>query len=105
MAGALPVSTSIQTASSAPSAKGVTEPRFVRWMLTSIAVLFLTLFIIIPAVNVFAQALSNGVGAYIGVFRPAKTDAEAVKKLPILERVKAKREQALAEQTWRSIKM
>src|SRR5215213_7138804 len=104
MAGALPIVVSAKPVTARPNV-GTTEPRAVRWALTLLAVGFLTLFIVIPAANVFAQALSKGVGAYIAVLKPAAVDADAVKKLPILERVKAKREQAVAAQTWRSIKM
>ena len=106
MAGGLPVSRTTATiAAPGRAGTGVTEPRLVRWTLTAIAIGFLTLFIVIPAANVFAQALSNGVGAYVAVLNPPEVDPEAVRKLPILERVKILRERAIAEQTWHAIKM
>ena len=42
----------------------VTEPRAVRWLLTGIALGFLSLFLFVPVMAVFAQALENGVRAY-----------------------------------------
>jgi len=42
-----------------------TEPAFVRWILISIAVLFLALFLVVPLVAVFAQAFSKGIGYYL----------------------------------------
>ncbi len=38
----------------------ITEPRAVRWILTGIALLFLALFLVVPLVAVFYQALSKG---------------------------------------------
>ncbi|HZT08777.1 MAG TPA: sulfate ABC transporter permease subunit CysW [Chloroflexota bacterium] len=37
----------------------------VRWLLTSLAILFLALFLILPLVAVFAQALQKGLGVYV----------------------------------------
>jgi sulfate/thiosulfate transport system permease protein len=106
---------SISTAKSAPAHRvraGATEPRIVRWTLTGIAVLFLTLFIVLPAVNVFAQALSKGFGAYVRVLVPAKAGEPAAaepgkpaKKPSVLERIRADRERATAEKTWAAIRM
>jgi ABC-type sulfate transport system permease subunit len=48
--------------------------RWFRVLLTLIAVGFLTLFVVIPAANVFAQAFRNGAGAYKDVFYPAAVD-------------------------------
>jgi sulfate/thiosulfate transport system permease protein len=41
-----------------------TEPKFVRAVVIAIAVIFLTVFVVLPLVVVFAQAFSRGVGAY-----------------------------------------
>ena len=41
-----------------------TEPWLVRAVIIVIAVVFLTLFVVLPLVVVFAQAFSNGIGAY-----------------------------------------
>src|SRR3982751_264788 len=48
--------------------------RWFRVLLTLVAVGFLTLFVVIPAANVFAQAFRNGVGAYKAVFYPPAVD-------------------------------
>ena len=40
------------------------EGRAVRWLLTGIAILFLALFLVLPLLTVFAQALSRGWAAY-----------------------------------------
>ena len=51
-----------------------TEPRFIRIVIIVIAVAFLTVFVVLPLVVVFAQAFSKGVGAYFA----ALADPEAL---------------------------
>jgi len=51
-----------------------TEPRVVRVVIIAIAVTFLTVFVVLPLVMVFAQAFSKGIGAYFS----ALTDPEAL---------------------------
>jgi sulfate transport system permease protein len=51
-----------------------TEPRLVRFVVIAIAVTFLTVFVVLPLVVVFAQALLKGVGAYFS----ALADPEAL---------------------------
>ena len=51
-----------------------TEPFLVRWTLITIAVLFLTVFVVLPLVVVFTEAFSRGVGAYFA----ALSDPEAL---------------------------
>jgi sulfate transport system permease protein len=51
-----------------------TEPWLVRVVLITIAVTFLTVFVVLPLVVVFAQAFSKGIGAYFS----ALTDPEAL---------------------------
>ena len=41
-----------------------TEPRLVRGFIIAIAVIFLTVFVVLPLVVVFAQAFSSGIAAY-----------------------------------------
>src|SRR5437764_102663 len=41
-----------------------TEPAWVRWTLIALAVGVLTIIVIVPVVNVFAQALADGPGVY-----------------------------------------
>ncbi len=50
-----------------------TEPFLVRWTLITIAVLFLTVFVVLPLVVVFSEAFSRGIGAYLA----ALSDPEA----------------------------
>ncbi len=42
-----------------------TESRFMRWLLIVAALLFLSLFLVVPLVAVFAQALDRGIGFYL----------------------------------------
>src|SRR4030088_983905 len=51
-----------------------TEPRPIRIVIIAIAVIFLTVFVVLPLVVVFAQAFSKGVGAYFS----ALSDPEAL---------------------------
>ena len=44
--------------------RGTDEPFFVRWLLIGIALLFLAVFLVLPLVVVFAEALSSGWRAY-----------------------------------------
>jgi sulfate transport system permease protein len=54
---------------SAPSTviyrRRATEPALVRWILISVALLFLAAFLVIPLAAVFAQAFSKGLGYYL----------------------------------------
>jgi sulfate transport system permease protein len=58
------------------------EPRAVRWILITVALAFLLLFVCLPIVAVFAHALGKGVGAYVGSF--AEPDAWAAIRLTLL---------------------
>ena len=42
----------------------LTEPPLVRWALTAFALLFLLLFLVLPLVTVFSEALVRGIGPY-----------------------------------------
>jgi sulfate transport system permease protein len=46
------------------SQRGTEEPAFIRWVLIALALAFSMVFLLLPLVNVFAQALSKGVQAY-----------------------------------------
>jgi sulfate transport system permease protein len=46
------------------SERGRQDPAWVRWGLTAIALVSVTLLIVIPIVNVFAEALAEGLGVY-----------------------------------------
>ena len=45
------------------------DPAWVRWTLTLIALGFLALFLVLPLIVVFAEALREGVGAYVASFK------------------------------------
>ena len=49
---------------SRPDREHLTEPRYVRWLLTAGALAFLALFLILPLVTVFVEALAEGWDAY-----------------------------------------
>lgn len=58
-----------------PSAHEIrTEPFLVRWTLITIAIAFLTVFVVLPLVVVFTEAFSKGIGAYVA----ALSDPEAL---------------------------
>ncbi|HWY74761.1 MAG TPA: sulfate ABC transporter permease subunit CysW [Verrucomicrobiae bacterium] len=48
----------------AASRRGTEEPAFVKWTLIAIGLVFALLFLLVPLVNVFYQALEKGVGFY-----------------------------------------
>ena len=58
------------------------EPALVRWVIVAIAVLFMTVFLVLPLVTVFTQALVRGIGPYIGAL--ANPDARTAIRLTIL---------------------
>ena len=100
MAGGPIVTVAAGRAGTPRASNGTTEPRPVRWALTAVAMLFLVLFIVLPAVNVFAQALSHGWRAYVSVLRPAVDQARGDalqaglrdKSVPFRERRKLSKE-------------
>ena len=49
------------------------DPPWVRWTVISIAVLFLGVFVVLPLVVVFSQALSKGFDAYLAALRDPDT--------------------------------
>ncbi|HEY2608162.1 MAG TPA: sulfate ABC transporter permease subunit CysW, partial [Paraburkholderia sp.] len=60
----------------------VTERPVVRWLLTGIALLFLALFLVVPLVAVFYQALNKGLRFYFEAL--ADPDALAAIKLTVI---------------------
>ena len=58
------------------------DPKWVRWTLTGIALLFLACFLALPLAAVFAEALRRGFGAYFSAF--AESDALASIRLTLL---------------------
>ena len=60
----------------------LTEPAAVRWSLLFAAFAFLALFLVLPLVTVFIEALANGFGSYVAAIR--EPDALAALKLTLL---------------------
>ncbi len=62
--------------SNTSSRRATTEPTWLRWLLTAIALSFLTLFLVLPLVLVFEEALSKGWDVYIAaITEPAAAHA------------------------------
>lgn len=62
--------------SNASSRRATTEPTWLRWLLTAIALSFLALFLVLPLVLVFEEALSKGWDVYIAAINePAAAHA------------------------------
>ncbi|HYI31092.1 MAG TPA: sulfate/thiosulfate ABC transporter permease CysW, partial [Bradyrhizobium sp.] len=59
-----------------------TEPRIFRIVIIAIAVTFLTVFVVLPLVVVFAQAFAKGVGAYFAAL--AEPEALSAIKLTLM---------------------
>lgn len=64
------------------SQRGTEEPSFIKWTLITIALLFCFVFLLLPLVNVFAQAFSKGVAYYCGSLTNA--DSWAAIRLTLL---------------------
>jgi sulfate transport system permease protein len=75
----------------------------VRRVAIAVTVIFLTVFIVIPVVNVFSQALSKGFDAYAGVFYAASQPVGT--PLTPAERRKLASDRSQAEKTWSSIRL
>ena len=68
------VSSAISLPLSVPRTRATQEPVWVRWTLIGVALAFLTLFLFIPLVSVFYEALKKGIDVYIA----AITDPDAL---------------------------
>ena len=53
--------------------KHVTEPAYVRWSLIAVAFLFLGLFLILPLIAVFTEALKQGAGVFLAAIAEPET--------------------------------
>ena len=76
----------------------------VRRMAIATTVVFLTIFIIVPVVNVFAQALSKGFDAYVSVFYAASPPGVGTPLNPA-ERRKLAARRSQVEKNWSSIRL
>jgi sulfate transport system permease protein len=69
-------------APSSAAPRATHDPAWVRWTLTTVALLFLGFFLVLPLAAVFAEALRHGLRAYLASFRDP--DALASIKLTLL---------------------
>lgn len=60
----------------------VTERAWIRWLLIAVAIVFLALFLVLPLVTVFVQALAKGWEAYLAAF--TEPDAHAAIRLTLI---------------------
>jgi sulfate/thiosulfate transport system permease protein len=67
---------------SAPARRRLTEPAWVRRLLTAVALAFLVLFLLVPLAAVFVEAFRKGLGAYVTAIR--EPDALEALKLTLL---------------------
>jgi len=65
-----------------PSVSELLEPRWVRYALITVALAFLTLFLFVPLIAVFAEALKKGIDVYLEAIR--EDDAIAAIKLTLI---------------------
>lgn len=61
------------SASTTATQGNLTEPLWVRWLLTAVALAFLALFLVVPLAAVFSQALDKGIGVYLAALHEADT--------------------------------
>ena len=62
--------------------RGITEPRWVRWTLTGLALTFLALFLLVPMLLVFYEGLHKGIHAYLTAL--TEPDALAAIRLTLI---------------------
>ena len=98
MAGAITATVPITLGSKRAIA---TESVAARRVLIAITVIFLTIFVLIPLVNVFNQAFSKGLEGYWSVFFPPKLDTDAA--LNFSQKRRLTEAAAQAARTWSSI--
>ncbi|MCU0785760.1 MAG: sulfate/thiosulfate ABC transporter permease CysW, partial [Verrucomicrobia bacterium] len=53
----------------AKSQRGAEESLLVKWLLIGLALLFCLVFLLLPLLNVFAQAFSKGLGTYVDALK------------------------------------
>ena len=62
--------------------RSIEDPRWLRWLLIGIAIAFVGVFLVVPLLAVFAEALSQGVRAYTAAF--ADQDTQSAIRLTLL---------------------
>jgi sulfate transport system permease protein len=60
-----PAATTLNISRADVRRRSTSEPPWVRWLLIGIALAFLSLFLFVPIISVFAQAFAKGIGFYI----------------------------------------
>jgi sulfate transport system permease protein len=98
MAGAIAAKAPFAVAKARPVAR---ESVLGRRILIGITVAFLTIFVLIPLINVFQQAFSKGLDGYISVFFPLQPDADAT--LTFSQKRRLAEAATQASRTWDSI--
>jgi sulfate transport system permease protein len=78
-------SRSLAHRSAAATPRATQDPSWARWLLTGVALLFVALFLLLPLVAVFTEALRRGVGAYLASF--TESDALSALRLTLLTAV------------------
>lgn len=81
MSATVAISAPLPAAATTPRA-AITEPAWIKWLLVFVSLGFLGVFLLVPLVAVFAEALRNGLGAYFAAF--AEPDALAAVRLTLL---------------------
>ena len=100
MAGPIASKAPLGVVSALPAA---TQGAFGRRVLIGITFAFLTLFVLIPLINVFEQAFAKGFDAYVAVFFPPQPDPGAV--VTSLQKRRLAEAATQAARTWSSIRL
>jgi sulfate/thiosulfate transport system permease protein len=82
MAGSITLNTRGRSAANSVAQGATLESPWVRWVLTTIAILFLGLFLFMPLAVVFVSAFGKGISAYFASFR--EPDALAAIRLTLI---------------------
>ena len=70
-----------RTSTASPTRPALNDPPWLRWTLLGVTLLFISLFLLLPLIVVFKEALSKGVSAYFASFQDS--DAIAAIKLTL----------------------
>jgi sulfate/thiosulfate transport system permease protein len=87
----------------APAAVAAKKRSPIGRLLVAGTIIFLTLFVVLPIANVFTQALSKGIGAYVQTFYVPKPEPGTL--LSLSERHRVALQIGQAQRTWSAIRM
>jgi sulfate transport system permease protein len=79
MASAVASTLSTQAKPHSAALRATHDPKWVRWTLTAVALVFLAFFLLLPLAAVFTEALRRGLGAYFTAF----TDPDALSSIKL----------------------